>query len=256
MRRPQTSVVVLALLIPAVLFHQPLRSAAMTVARFPLTVAESLLSALLQLPRLPRLAEENAVLRTELASRQLEVIRLRETLRRVTREEELQAAQHAEGVVASVIGRTIVPTQHAVVLDRGASHGVVRDAVAVDLAGVLGRVIDTHPLTSVAMLVTDPNSRIACLVERSRESGSLAGTGGSLCRLLYLDLDADVAVDDRVVTAGLGGPMPKGILLGTVVSVERHGRTAQLTAWVKPAARLNQAEDVLCLPPAHTDTPP
>ena len=115
--------------------------------------------------------------------------------------------------------------------------------------------IEVNPSSSVAMLVTDPNSRVACLVERSREAGLLVGTGGRLSRLIYLDLEADVAVTDRVVTAGFGGPFPSGLVVGTIVKLVRDEHSASATAWVRPAVRLTQLEGVLCVPPASSSLP-
>ena len=251
MRRLTLPLIVIVLLGAGVFLHQPLRRMLLTIFRLPLSVTESLLGTLLELPHLPSVVHDTAALRSELTVRQLEAARLREAVRHLTRSKELNRAfEQTSGQVASIIGRTMIPTQHLVVLDRGSRDGVVRESALLDVAGVVGRVIEVHSTTSLAMLVTDPNSRIACLVERSRESGLLVGTGESLCRLLYLDLDADLVVTDRVVTAGLGGPFPKGIVLGMVVKVVRDERHARLTAWVRPAVKLNQLEEVLCLPPS------
>jgi len=59
-------------------------------------------------------------------------------------------------------------------------------------------------------------------VERSRETGLLVGRGSGPCDLIYLDAAADVELGDRVVTAGLDGPFPKGVVLGTVTRVVRN----------------------------------
>ena len=233
------------------LAHQPLRQGILSVLRLPFVVVQSFLGALLHLPQVPGLSRERDGLRQELAAGQLELVRLRETVRRLTSANQLLAAHpDASGVVASLIGRSLIPTQHTVILDRGARDGVLRDSTLVDLRGLAGRVMEVHAATSVAMLVTDPDSRIAALVERSRESGLVVGTGGRLCRFIYLDEDADVQPEDRVVTAGLGGPFPKGLFIGTVVKVERDARQARAIAWIRPAVEPNQLEEVLCLPPA------
>lgn len=233
--------------------HQPLRRACLAVFRLPLTTAERLLSVLLDLPQVPHLEIELARLRTELTQRQLDVVHLQEAFRHQTRATQLQqAAGGASGPVARVIGRTIIPTEHVILLDRGSREGVAREGVLVDVAGVAGRIVEVHPTTSLGSLLTDPDSRIACLVERSRESALLVGTGGLQDRLEYLDLDADIEVGDRVVTAGLGGSFPKGLLLGVVTKVQRDERNARVTAWVRPAVRVSQLEEVLCLPPSKS----
>jgi len=232
---------------------QPLRRGLLSVLRFPLVIVETVFSGLAWLPQLPTLAQENAALRSELATRQLEVIRLREAVRHLTRAPQLlSAVQHPSGTIASIIGRSFIPTEHLIFLNKGSRDGIVLDGVIVAAEGLVGRVLEVHPTTSTVLLVTDPNSRIACLVERSRETGLLVGTGQRLNQFIYLDLEADVTVDDRVVTAGLGGPFPKGLLIGTVVRVVQHEESGSMTAWVKPAVSLSQLEEVVCLPPASS----
>lgn len=239
------------LVIAAVLIHRPLRQAAVTVFRFPLTVAETCLRTLLQLPRLSRLQQENADLRAELARRQLEFARLQEVVRHGERAAQLrQAVGGASGPLAAIIGRTIFPTQHTVILDKGSRDGVMREGLLLDAGGVVGQVLEAYPAASLAMLLTDPNSRIACLVERSRESGLLVGTGGPLCQLRYLDAEADVMAEDRIITAGLGGPFPKGLAVGKVVKVARDEASGRAVVWVRPAVTSSQIEEVLCVPPA------
>jgi rod shape-determining protein MreC len=99
------------------------------------------------------------------------------------------------------------------------------------------------------MLLTDPDSRVAGLVDRSRETGLLVGRAGGRCEFMYLDVDADIQDGDRIVTAGLGGPFPKGLFLGRVARVVRDELTGSARASVVPAARLGRLEEVLCLPP-------
>lgn len=189
-------------------------------------------------------------LRRELASHHLELIRLRETIRHLTRAQQLQEAASQPGVVASILGRTVLPTEHVVLVDRGRRDGLVPETVLIDEQGLVGRILQVHGTTSTAVLLTDPSSRVAGLVERSRESGLLVGTGGSLIEFIYLDLEADIQIGDRVVTAGLGGPFPKGLAVGTVARLVRDERFASTTAWVTPAVKVRRLEEVLCVPPA------
>jgi len=55
---------------------------------------------------------------------------------------------------------------------------------------------------------------------------------------------------DRVVTAGLGGPFPKGVLVGVVRKVIQKEQRGEAFAWVEPAVKLNQLEEVVYVPPA------
>ena len=231
------------------LLHAPARHLFLTVLRAPFRITTGTVKILLNLPSLPALSAENERLRHELTERESEVARLREAVRHGERAAVLQETAGGVGpsLVAQVIGRSAVPTQHTVLLDQGSRQGLSRDTILVDAAGVVGRVAEAHPSTALAMLLTDPESRVAALVERSRESGLLAGRGSGRCELIYLEIDADVQPGDRVVTAGLGGAFPKGLLLGIIDRVTRDQQAGTSTASVAPAARLGQLEEVLCV---------
>lgn len=234
----------------ALFFHQPVRSAALTVFRLPLTLLKGGVTVISGLPRLPTIVREHEALRSELIRQQLEAARLREALRQARQGAALTEAGGVErGLVAAVIGRSALPTQHTVLLDRGTRDGVQPDSVAIDAEGVVGRVIEAHPVTALVMLLTDPESRVAGLVERSRETGLLIGRAQGGNEFVYLDVHADIEVNDRIVTAGLGGAFPKGLVLGTVTRVDRDERAGSAVAVVAPAARLGRLEEVLCLPP-------
>ncbi|OGX39303.1 MAG: rod shape-determining protein MreC [Omnitrophica WOR_2 bacterium RIFCSPHIGHO2_02_FULL_68_15] len=257
MRQSPRVALIGALLVGAFYFHAPLRHVALVVLRLPFTLVKGAVQALLLLPRLPGLADENAGLRAELVQRQMEASQLREALRRSEQGQALlDLIPERQGLTASVIGRSTLPAQQTVLLDRGARDGLSLDTVIVDASGLIGRVVELHPAACLVLLLTDPESRVAGLVERSRETGLLVGKGWGQCAFIYLDADADIQEGDRVVTAGLGGPFPKGLLLGTVVHVARDELTGSAMASVDPAARLSRLEEVLCVLPASTSAAP
>jgi rod shape-determining protein MreC len=67
--------------------------------------------------------------------------------------------------------------------------------------------------------------------------------------LKYLSRTAVVNPDDRVVTSGLGGVFPRGLVVGRVVSVTREEGALLQEAEVEPAAALDRLEEVLILLP-------
>jgi rod shape-determining protein MreC len=252
MRRPSrfSLVVVLAAML---VLHEPARHVVLSVLRFPFVVVRTGVATLLALPRLSTLSRENATLRETLIQQQLEATQLRESLRHLQQAQALAATTPAlQGVLAVTIGRSLLPTQHYVLLDKGQRQGLTPDSVVVDAAGVVGRILELQPSSCLVMLLTDPESRIAGLVERSRETGLLVGMGRGHCEFVYLDIQSDIKEGDQILTAGLGGPFPKGLLLGTVVRVLRDESSGSSRAIVSPAAHLGRLEEVLCFstPPA------
>lgn len=252
MQRPRISHIVIALVGVLAVFYTPARFSLYTIFRLPLTFVKHALQIVVTLPRLPALSTENTTLRDTLLKRELELSRLKETLRHLNRGQQLlDALPVSSGKVARVIGRSMIPTQHTVLLDKGKNDGIQIDSVVTDVEGIVGRVWEVQSSTSLVTLLTDRESRIAGIVERSRETGLVIGKGYGQCEFIYLDAYADVKPGDRVLTAGLGGPFPKGLLIGTVTSVVRDEQTGSAKAQIKPTAQLGRLEEVLCLLPEN-----
>jgi rod shape-determining protein MreC len=66
----------------------------------------------------------------------------------------------------------------------------------------------------------------------------------------YLHRDADVQVGDRVITSGLDGIFPKGLVVGEVVEVGRRHRGLLQAAVIQPSVALDRLEEVLLVDPA------
>ena len=240
------------LVVGAVLLaHEPVRDAALSLLRLPFILLTQGVRIIVTLPRLPSLEQENAHLRAELTQRQVELAQAREALRHSQQAAALLgSSSSAGGIVAQVIGYSTIPSQRTILLNRGTRHGLRVGTVVLDASGVVGRVAEAQAATALALLVTDPESRVAGIVERSRETGLLVGTSRALCEFTYLPIDTDLQPGDHVLTAGLGGVFPKGLALGTVVRIVTDEASGTAWASVKPAARLDRLEEVLCLPPS------
>lgn len=233
-------------------FSPAARDLTLTVIRFPFSIIRWTFRVALLAPQLPRLTRQQRALQERLAQRELEIADLREALRRANQAEQLaKAAPGYRGILAPVLGRSLMPTQHTLLLGKGRNSGIIADSVVLTGDGMIGRVVETHANTSLVMLLTDPESRVAGLIERSRETGMVAGRARGSLELMYLDADADIQQGDVVVTAGLGRAYPKGLMLGTITRVDRSVSSGDATAQIRPAGKLGFLEDVLCLPPSQ-----
>ena len=72
-------------------------------------------------------------------------------------------------------------------------------------------------------------------VQRSRASGIVQGAGQGKLELKYVQHNFDLAPGDRLVTSGSAGVFPRGILVGTVLTVEREAKGAFMKVMVEPA---------------------
>jgi rod shape-determining protein MreC len=113
--------------------------------------------------------------------------------------------------------------------------------------GLVGRTVSVSDRTADVLLLSDRTCKVSVRLERSGVFGVLAGTGAKpgeqpACRLDYLSQTADVQEGDEVVTTGMGGVFPKGLIVGRVVRVEMHEAGLYQVAWVESAAKLGKLE--------------
>jgi rod shape-determining protein MreC len=88
---------------------------------------------------------------------------------------------------------------------------------------------------------------VDAFIQRSRVRGILAGRSEEECSFKYALKNDDVAVDDLVVTSGMGGVFPKGLPLGTVIDINRSGQDIFTEIEVQPAVNFNHLEEVLII---------
>lgn len=113
-----------------------------------------------------------------------------------------------------------------VLVDAGADRGVASGMAAVTPEGLAGRVTEVGCCSARVLLLTDLNSRVPIVVERSGDRALLVGDNGPTPGLRFLPLDPDVRVGDRVLTSGQGGLLPPGLLVGRIAAVGEGGRVA------------------------------
>jgi rod shape-determining protein MreC len=159
----------------------------------------------------------------------------------------LALQEHLGGtaVAARVIGRSTVAWVQTLILDKGERHGVTKGMAVLAPEGVVGRVMAAGPHTARVLLISDPNSGIDGLVQRTRVRGIASGTIDGGCVLKYVQRGDEVQIGDQVVTSGLDGTFPKGHPIGTVVRVGTKGSGMFQDVEVMLSAELSKVEEVL-----------
>ncbi len=230
----------------------PLRNA-MAWALSPILSAAGLPSALGALAEHLRgresLLEENGQLRENqlLLQSRLQKIEALEMENRRLRELLSSSAQLEEKVlIAEIVSAAQDPYRQQIVLNKGARDGVYRGQALVDAQGVMGQVIRVNPTTSVALLLTDPNHGIPVELNRTGLQTIALGRGdGQSLSLPYLPGNADVQVDDLLVSSSMGGRFPAGYPVGKVRELKHQPGEPFMEAIALPAAKLNQGRQAL-----------
>lgn len=214
----------------------------------PVAAWESLSSALAshrgllaQIEALRSSARENDLKLLRLDSIAQENARLRKLLN--------AAPADAERVQAAIVLRVdLDPLRHRVLIDRGTTDGVVRGQPIIDAGGVVGQTTNAGPMASEVILLSDPTHAMPVQIERNGLRTIAIGTGdASRLALPYLPRNADVQVDDRLVSSGLGGVFPAGLPVGRIAEVRRDPSQPLAIVSATPAAALDRDREVLLL---------
>ena len=121
-------------------------------------------------------------------------------------------------MTARVIAEEGNAFSHSLIAFTGDNDKVQRGQVVLSDNGVVGRIEQVGKMYSKIILVTDINSKIPVIVERTRVRGTLSGDNTSVPKLVFVPLDAELAVGDRIVTSGVAGVFPPGLHVGKVNS--------------------------------------
>lgn len=148
-------------------------------------------------------------------------------------------------ITASIIASSASNWFQSCILNKGSDEGVRKGMAVVTPLGVVGKIVAVTARTSKVLLVTDPNSGIDVLVQRTRSRGIVSGSLESGTVLKYIKRSEDVQEGDRLVTSGLDGVFPKGMLVGTVTKVRKQSQGLFQSVELWPAVHASRVEEVL-----------
>ena len=183
--------------------------------------------------------DEQARLIEELSEAQGEAQVLRDLFNRAAETPEYRR------VLADVIGQDTNPAIQSILIDKGVDDGV-RTGMPVESArGLVGQVYRSSNNAAQVALLTETASAIPVRLGTTRATGILRGAGrGALPTIDWIDLQYVVEVGELVMTSGLGGKFPAGMVIGRVVQVERNEAELFQSAVVQPAVDFHTLESV------------
>ena len=117
----------------------------------------------------------------------------------------------------------VMPSRsHALIIYSAGNDTIKKGQVVLSDNGVVGRVERVGQVYSKVILVTDINSKIPVMVEKSRIRGILSGDNTGMPKLIFTPLEADLNVGDKIVTSGVAGVFPAGLPIGKIVAIDKN----------------------------------
>ncbi len=146
-----------------------------------------------------------------------------------------------------IIGYDPNPLVKSIIINIGTRDGIADGMTVVTPQGIVGRVVRASPGTSKVLLVTDVSSSINGMLQTTRARGVVNGSSTGRLVMRYIGQSEVVHTGDRVITSGLGGNFPPGLLIGSVIDVRQKDVDMFQEARLEPAVDVDRLEQVLVI---------
>ena len=153
---------------------------------------------------------------------------------------ELKDAIGLNVVGADVIGSDATGLARTLIIGRGAAGGLKSNMAVICGEGVVGKLVAISPNAAKVLRIDDHNAAVDAFDQRSRARGIVAGVVDNGMVMKYVERTEDVRVGDPVVTSGLDGIFPQGLLIGRVSRIKRGGPGLFLNVEVAPAVNFGR----------------
>lgn len=193
--------------------------------------------------QLETLRSQNAQLRTRVS--ELEEARLQnERLKGLV---QFATASKIQSLGAAVIGRPTNSWEGVITINRGTADNVQAGMPVVGPSGLLGQTVDVAAHSARVRLITDPSSGVSAMLQTTRAEGIVKGSIEGKLTLDFVSVEATVRAGDVVITSGMGGVFPKGLIVGEVTKVVKSPAALYQHIELAPSGRVDTLEEVLVL---------
>ncbi len=155
-----------------------------------------------------------------------------------------------EPIHATVISRNPDQWEEKIIIDKGTVHGVEKNMAVITAKGLIGKVVLVTPFTSTIELLSTENRnfRVASVIPgKDPAFGLIEGYDRERSELIMKRIDSsfDVKVGQQVISSGLGGIFPKGLLIGEVTEISTDDYGLTKLAYIRPAADFTMLDQVM-----------
>ena len=139
----------------------------------------------------------------------------------------IQSDMEYETIIAEIVAKSPQDYYKTLIVNRGKNSGIEKWMPVVayqnETRCVVGKVIDVQQFSARIQLLIDQSSYIGVMLMESRYSGILQGQSpiSDNCLMQYVDRRSEINYGDLVITSGMGGVFPKGVIVGEIVSVSK-----------------------------------
>jgi len=147
-----------------------------------------------------------------------------------------------QAVEAAVIAKeSLAADSRDLVINRGSKDGLRAGLGVVNESGVIiGQVQEVKDSIASICLTINPGCQLAASIQnQNRTQGITDGDLGLTIKMEYIPQLEKISVGDTVITSGLGGKIPRGLVIGQVTQVRNASNEVWQSATIEPTVNLD-----------------
>lgn len=143
-------------------------------------------------------------------------------------------------------------------VDKGTSDGVEANMVLAAPEGLVGKIIESGATYAKGQSILDSRSSVPAMSARTGDLGVVKGDytlmNDGLCKMEYIDAEAEIAVGDEIITSHLSDVYPPGLTIGRVKEIKNDTNGLTRYAIIEPVVDLKHLDTLLVIDKTNTRT--
>ncbi len=159
--------------------------------------------------------------------------------------------EYKDSVAAEIIGWSSDNWYNYYTVNKGTTSGISNKDIVICTTGLVGQICETGPNWAKIMTVIDSSSSVGAKVVRSGDvtivGGDFEFEHNGLCKMTFINKEAQIIIGDAIETSGLGGNYPPGIPIGKITDIVSDSAGVSQYAVIEPYVDFNNLQQVLIL---------
>lgn len=159
-------------------------------------------------------------------------------------------------ITAKIIAKDPGNWYETFTIDKGSKDGLAKNMVVLASGGLVGRIKECGPFYSKVVSLIDDTDSVSAKSLRTDDIGFVRGdlSQKNLCRMEYIDNDAEIIEGDEIVTSHLSGIYPPNITIGYVKEITPDTNTLTKVAVIEPTVDFKHLENVMVITESYEKT--
>lgn len=151
----------------------------------------------------------------------------------------------------NIISKSVGVWYQTFVINKGTSDNIDTNMILISNEGLVGKITESGTTYSKCQSILDSRSSVSAMSSRTKDLGVVKGDyilmQQGLCKMEYIDTEAQIVVGDEIVTSHLSDIYPEGLSIGKVIEIKMDSNGLTKYAIIEPYVDFKHLDTILVL---------